>query len=56
MHDTVGTTKPDYVAIKIRQQASRPSSDFGHVGTWLQIVAEMLCGALDLRQQCGSQS
>lgn len=40
---------PDYGAIKVRQQATWASGDFGLIGTTLQIVGESLCEAVDLR-------
>jgi len=40
---------PDLAAIKIRQQATWASGDFGIIGTTLQIVGESLCEAIDLR-------
>jgi ubiquinone/menaquinone biosynthesis C-methylase UbiE len=40
---------PDLVALKARQQAAWSSGDYAVVGTTLQIVAEELCEALDLR-------
>jgi SAM-dependent methyltransferase len=41
--------KPDFSAIKAKQQATWASGDYAIVGTTLQIVGEMLCEALDLR-------
>jgi len=41
--------KPDFAAIKTRQQATWASGDFGHIGTRIQIVGESLCEAVDLR-------
>jgi ubiquinone/menaquinone biosynthesis C-methylase UbiE len=40
---------PDYAAIKVRQQATWASGDFGIIGVTLQIVGESLCEAVDLR-------
>jgi len=40
---------PDYKAIKQRQQAIWASGDYSIVGTTLQLVAERLCDAIDLR-------
>ncbi len=39
---------PDLAAIKVRQQATWASGDFGVIGTSLQIVGETLCEAVDL--------
>jgi ubiquinone/menaquinone biosynthesis C-methylase UbiE len=41
--------KPDLAAIKVRQQATWASGDFGRIGVLLQIVGESLCEAVDLR-------
>ena len=41
--------RPDFAAIKTRQQAAWSSGDYAVVGTTLQIVGETLCEALDLR-------
>ncbi len=41
--------KPDYGAIKARQQATWASGDYAVIGTTLQIVGENLCEAVDLR-------
>ena len=41
--------KPDYAAIKQRQQATWASGDYTIVGTTLQIVGEMLAEAADVR-------
>lgn len=45
------TSKPpiDFAAIKIRQQATWAAGDYAMVGVTLQIVAESLCVAADLR-------
>jgi len=40
---------PDLAAIKVRQQATWASGDFGIIGNTLQIVGESLCEAVDLR-------
>ena len=40
---------PDFEAIKVRQQATWASGDFGRIGVTLQIVGESLCEAVDLR-------
>jgi SAM-dependent methyltransferase len=40
--------RPDYAAIKTRQQATWASGDYAVVGTTLQIVGERLCEAVDL--------
>jgi len=42
-------TRPDFAALKNRQQAAWSSGDYAVVGTTLQIVGEQLCEALDLR-------
>jgi protein-L-isoaspartate O-methyltransferase len=42
-------TKPDYAAIKERQQATWASGDYAVIGTTMQIVGERLCEAVDLR-------
>lgn len=43
------TTTPDYAAIKQRQQATWASGDYSVIGTTLQIVAESLAEAADVR-------
>lgn len=43
------TTVPDYTAIKQRQQATWASGDYSVIGTTLQIVAESLAEAADVR-------
>jgi ubiquinone/menaquinone biosynthesis C-methylase UbiE len=43
------STAPDFEAIKVRQQATWASGDFGRIGVQLQIVGETLCEAVDLR-------
>lgn len=42
-------TKPDFKAIKQRQQATWASGDFAIIGTTLQIVGELLAEAVDVR-------
>lgn len=42
-------TTPDYAAIKQRQQATWSSGDYSVIGTTLQIVAESLAEAADVR-------
>jgi len=42
-------TKPDFAAIKARQQATWASGDFAVIGTTLQIVGESLAEAADIR-------
>ena len=46
---TTPTTAPDYAAIKQRQQATWASGDYSIIGTTLQIVAESLAEAADVR-------
>ena len=41
--------RPDFVAIKAKQQATWASGDFAIVGTTLQIVGELLAEAVDVR-------
>ena len=41
--------KPDFDALKARQQAAWSSGDYALIGTTLQIVGEELCEALDVR-------
>jgi SAM-dependent methyltransferase len=43
------TQAPDLTAIKGRQQATWASGDYARVGNTLQIMAELLCEAVDLR-------
>jgi ubiquinone/menaquinone biosynthesis C-methylase UbiE len=45
---TLASAKPDYDAIKTRQQATWASGDYAVIGTTLQIVGESLCEAVDL--------
>lgn len=40
---------PDYDAIKVKQQATWGSGDYGRVGITLQLTGEELCEAMDLR-------
>jgi ubiquinone/menaquinone biosynthesis C-methylase UbiE len=42
-------TVPDFAAIKAKQQATWASGDYSIIGATLQIVAENLCEATDLR-------
>ncbi len=49
MNTVINSVAPDYEAIKIGQQATWSSGDFGHIGARLQIVGESLCEAVDLR-------
>ena len=54
MLDTLNKpASPDFSAIKTKQQAAWSAGDYSAVGVTLQIVAENLCEALDLR---GGQS
>lgn len=51
MHATlepVAKPRPDYAAIKSRQQATWSSGDFAVIGTTLQIVGELLAEAADV--------
>jgi SAM-dependent methyltransferase len=41
--------RPDFSAIKAKQQATWSSGDFAVIGTTLQIVGETLCEAVDVR-------
>ncbi len=43
------TPKPDFAAIKAKQQATWASGDFAIIGTTLQIVGETLAEAVDVR-------
>ncbi|SAK60472.1 methyltransferase type 11 [Caballeronia pedi] len=47
--DEPNTARPDFAAIKTRQQATWASGDFAVIGTTLQIVGEMLAESIDLR-------
>src|SRR5687768_13353394 len=42
-------TVPDFAAIKAKQQATWASGDYSIIGATLQIVAENLCEAIELR-------
>ena len=46
--DAPAAPTPDLAAIKVRQQATWSSGDYGHIGVRLQIVGETLCEAIDL--------
>ena len=41
-------SRPDYAAIKTRQQAAWASGDYARIGVTLQIVGETLAEAMDL--------
>lgn len=43
------SVKPDYEAIKTRQQAVWSSGDYARIGIQLQLAGESLCEAVDLR-------
>lgn len=47
--NTQTAIKPNFAAIKAKQQATWASGDYAKVGTTLQIVGETLCEAIDLR-------
>jgi ubiquinone/menaquinone biosynthesis C-methylase UbiE len=49
MNAVVEAARPDFAAIKQKQQATWASGDFAVVGTTLQIVGESLAEAIDLR-------
>ncbi len=49
MSTIMNSVAPDYETIKVRQQATWASGNFGYIGTRLQIVGESLCEAVDLR-------
>jgi SAM-dependent methyltransferase len=49
MNTTLEITRPDFVAIKQRQQATWASGAYAVVGTTLQIVGETLAEAVDIR-------
>jgi ubiquinone/menaquinone biosynthesis C-methylase UbiE len=49
MATTTETPRPDYSAIKARQNAAWASGDYARIGTTLQIVGETLAEAMDLR-------
>lgn len=44
-------TRPDYAAIKAKQQTIWGAGDYGRIGVTLQITGESLCEAMDLRAQ-----
>lgn len=48
-HTTTTRPKPDFTAIKARQQATWSTGDYGVVGTLVLISAENLCEAVDIR-------
>ncbi len=41
--------RPDYTAIKTKQQATWNTGDYGRVGVTLQITGEQLCESMDMR-------
>lgn len=41
--------RPDFTAIKARQQATWSSGDYARVGVTIQMVGELLCESVDLR-------
>jgi SAM-dependent methyltransferase len=45
----VTSASPDFDTIKVRQQQTWATGDFGRIGVQLQIVGESLCEAVDLR-------
>jgi len=45
---TLTLERPDYAAIKSRQQSTWAAGDYAVIGTTLQIVGERLCEAVDL--------
>ena len=49
MNAVIEATRPDFAAIKHKQQATWASGDFAVVGTTLQIVGESLAEAVDVR-------
>jgi ubiquinone/menaquinone biosynthesis C-methylase UbiE len=49
MNAVVAAARPDFAAIKQKQQATWASGDFAVVGTTLQIVGETLAEAVDVR-------
>jgi ubiquinone/menaquinone biosynthesis C-methylase UbiE len=49
MVDVMQKEKPDFAAIKEKQQSAWSSGDYSVVGVTLQIVGERLCEALDVR-------
>ncbi len=48
MTQTVGSTRPDFEAIKQRQQQTWASGDFAVVAARIMLVAEQLCDSADL--------
>ena len=48
MTTTVETPRPDFTAIKMKQQATWASSDFAVIGTTLQLVGELLAENADV--------
>ena len=48
-HQSPTTNRPDFEAVKTRQQATWASGDFAVIGTTLQIVGESLAEAVDIR-------
>ena len=49
MNAVIEAARPDFAAIKQKQQATWASGDFAVVGTTLQIVGESLAEAVDVR-------
>jgi SAM-dependent methyltransferase len=47
--EPITITTTDFTSIKIGQQATWASADFGRIGVRLQIVGELLCEAVDLQ-------
>ena len=45
---SLASPAPDLGAIKVRQQATWASGDYGQIGVRLQVVGESLCEAVDL--------
>jgi SAM-dependent methyltransferase len=48
-HQSPTVNRPDFEAVKTRQQATWASGDFAVIGTTLQIVGESLAEAVDIR-------
>jgi SAM-dependent methyltransferase len=46
---SIAQPRPDFAAIKRRQQATWASGDFAVIGTTLQLVGELLAEAIDIR-------
>ena len=46
---SAATPMPDFAAIKVKQQATWATGNYAVIGSTLQIVAELLCEAMDLR-------